>query len=670
MLATADININSIDTNVEIWKDIVGYESLYQVSNLGRVKSLERQSFNTKYKRILKELILRPSYNAYGYLMVYFYDGKNNKGKMLHRLIAEAFIYNSDKNKSQVNHKNGIRNDNRIENLEWITPQDNTIHSYKELRGKLENRIDLSLNKKYFPEQNFVDLQGEFWENILGFERLYMISNFGRVKSLKRKYTDSIGITKNVREKYLTIFINSSGYPSCFLTKNKKTKGFSIHRLVAQAFIPNPENKPQVNHINGIRTDYTIENLEWCTARENVVHSYKVLGKIHNMTGIFNRGGKKVAQYDLDGNLMQVFKSTMDAQRILNIPNSRISFCCNHESNSLGNKKTIVRGFMFRYFIDEPLKKIDKYQGIKKIKVEKRIRYKKEKINKIKYKKEIKVSNYEPISDLDGEFWKDVVGYEGLYKISNLCRVKSVKREYINSKNIKKVIKEKILALRVQNGYLVVALKNEIKNVTKYIHILIAKSFLKNDNNFNYVYHKDGNKLNNSIDNLVWCNHSERAKVGFSIYNNKKSGFIILPRKKKKVAQYDLDGNFIKSFDSISDVGLEFNTINIGCISEICSQKIKKDKYGVDYTLKTFKGFMFRFFDKEPLLKIDKYHKIESRNLVGIIVSDLKGNFIGEYKSISEAAKKLDLVVQSIHRVLSGERKKYKGYTFKKIKNV
>jgi hypothetical protein len=183
---------------------------------------------------------------------------------------------------------------------------------------------------------------GDKWANINGYNNLYWVSDKGCVIKVSHLCLGNGGVDYFKAEKILTQFTTKKGYKVVYLCEKNTKKKHSVHRLVGEYFISNTENKPQINHINGITDDNRVENLEWCTAKENVNHSYKVLNKQHNCIGMFNKGGKKVAMYDLQGNFIQFFESTMDVQRKMNIPNSRVS------SNCLGKSKT-THNFIFKY---------------------------------------------------------------------------------------------------------------------------------------------------------------------------------------------------------------------------------------------------------------------------------------------------------------------------------
>ena len=105
----------------------------------------------------------------------------------------------------------------------------------------------------------------EIWKPVVGFEGLYEVSNMGRVR--------------NRMGRIMTLSFNRNGYHRVHLINNSREKFMLVHRLVSMAFIPNPENKPFVNHLNGIKTDNKVENLEWCTSSENMQHAVKVLHK-------------------------------------------------------------------------------------------------------------------------------------------------------------------------------------------------------------------------------------------------------------------------------------------------------------------------------------------------------------------------------------------------------
>jgi hypothetical protein len=120
----------------EIWRDIIEYEGLYQVSNLGNVKSIVGIRIDSRsriYKLPLK--VLKSQYDRYGYLHVSLYRQKKVKHKLIHRLVLEAFIGNCPKG-NYANHKDGNRANNKLNNLEWCTPSENNLHAFRVLNRK------------------------------------------------------------------------------------------------------------------------------------------------------------------------------------------------------------------------------------------------------------------------------------------------------------------------------------------------------------------------------------------------------------------------------------------------------------------------------------------------------------------------------------------------------
>ena len=174
----------------------------------------------------------------------------------------------------------------------------------------------------------------EIWKDIAGYEGLYQISSLGRVKSLgnKSNHKKPIILKQSLVMQYLCVG----------LTKNSKGKMYKVHRLVADAFIPNPKNKPQVNHINGNKIDNRVENLEWNTESENLKHAFKN-GLKKQYIGSENSRSKQVKQIEIKTNVViNVFGSIREAERITGVPHSNITKCCNNDYKSAG-------GYIWRF---------------------------------------------------------------------------------------------------------------------------------------------------------------------------------------------------------------------------------------------------------------------------------------------------------------------------------
>ena len=187
----------------------------------------------------------------------------------------------------------------------------------------------------------------EIWKNIEEYPD-YMVSNMGRIKRLSTGYYRRT-------EKILKPQLQNNGYLHIKLSQKDKTKCILVHRLVAQVFIPNPNNLPQVNHINEDKTDNRVENLEWCTQKYNINYgngiskrvktnkengTYKKIGKINSKIH-----SKSILQFSKDNSFIRKWDCIMDVQRELGYDNKQICSC-------LKNRQKTAKGFKWVYADD------------------------------------------------------------------------------------------------------------------------------------------------------------------------------------------------------------------------------------------------------------------------------------------------------------------------------
>lgn len=170
----------------------------------------------------------------------------------------------------------------------------------------------------------------EIWKSIENYPN-YMVSNMGRVKRIEGY--DSAGHYR--KEKFLSLKTTKDGYYKCTLCKDGKLKYFRVHRLVAKHFIPNPENKPYVDHINTNRTDNRVENLRWCTQQENHNNPLSLIN--HK-----NASSIAIIQYTKDGKMLRKWDSATEAAEELNLYHQSISKCCKGKLKSTG-------GYIWKY---------------------------------------------------------------------------------------------------------------------------------------------------------------------------------------------------------------------------------------------------------------------------------------------------------------------------------
>ena len=183
----------------------------------------------------------------------------------------------------------------------------------------------------------------EVWKPVPNYEGLYEVSNLGRVRSLDHFVSSGIKHNKKVIKKGK--LLNPSfcrGYKKITLSKDNKRVSKQVHRLVAQAFLLNKDNLPQVNHKDGNKLNNTVDNLEWCTCKENILHAFKnnlrtKEGIRKSVKAMNKKNMKNIIQLSKEGTFLNEFMSLREAQKNTGINEKNISACLVGRTKTAGN---------------------------------------------------------------------------------------------------------------------------------------------------------------------------------------------------------------------------------------------------------------------------------------------------------------------------------------------
>lgn len=460
----------------------------------------------------------------------------------------------------------------------------------------------------------------------------YTISQDGRVFSL-------------LSNRYLTLNKDLHGYFKIGLKHREKVHSYAVHRIVAETYIPNPQNYEIVNHKDGNKLNNKVDNLEWCTYSQNSIHACD--------TGIREAYKRPVIQYDLDKNKIEEFSSIKDASIKTCISTGPIGKCCRGEIEN-------CRGFIFVFKEDES-----------KI----RLSNKNRRVIQIDPTTKETIGTFENVTEASdyaevlpkfmikccrnadfvykGYIWKYADDdTKSVNKIRNFGTGKypriKIKGEEVKgyfvckngsvwSEKLKKYLKQ-----TVHGGYYGITIHHNGKRHHGRIHRIVAELFIPNPKNYGIVNHKDGNKLNNHATNLEWCNNSQNSRHAH------ENGLV--NTYKRPVVKFDRDGKKLQEYESVT-AAAKNNDIGSGSILNACKGKSKSSG-----------GFIWKYKDDQSDVK-----SLKNGEKCNVSVSqyDSFGNKLNEYLSIAEAAKKVGVSRTSISSACSGKTKTSAGFFWK-----
>ena len=407
------------------------------------------------------------------------------------------------------------------------------------------------------------------------------------IKDFPNYSVSNLGNIINNKTNKLMKLNNKGGYFHISLMNNQSKKSLKVHRLVALAFIDNSEDKPEVNHKNKNKLDNTISNLEWMTRKENNQH--RSIGLIYN-----SNKNKPINRLDkLSGVILEKFNSIEEAgiwafenKLTSNSHNGRNSVgnCVNGLSNS-------AYGFRWEY-IDNSLEH-EEWREI----------------------------------DLKKLFDEEIL-IDKKYYVSNLGRFKNSYGQIMDNYKVN------------ENGYIRVYIYKK----TFTLHRLVALTFLENPENKEQVNHKDGNKLNNCVENLEFVTNKENQIHKFE--NGLGNNFT------RKIKQYNLNWNFIKEYESIVLAAKEMK-ISKGTIQSV----LLKNR-------KTAAGYIWRYSDD---INVDFLEKITINENRGRNVGqyDLNMNLVKIHNSIADAGRNVGVHKNNIWAAIKNNKKTAGGFIWK-----
>lgn len=284
----------------EIWKEIKNSNGKYCISSFGNIISTNHSITRNDNNSSSKGFYIKP-YDTGTSLTVNLYLTSKGETFRLNYLVATHFIDNPNNFKNII-HKDGNYKNCNVDNLEWV--------EYKP--------------KTFKPKSNIEDNDIEQWRFIPNTNDLYKVSNLGRIFSLKRG-------------RLLKPYQPKDGYYTFIISVNSKTRLGRVHRIVAEAFVPNPNNFSCVDHIDGNKLNNSASNLRWCSQKENINNPNTKTKSKDNRTAY----RKPIIQIK-DNQTINTYESINQASIMNNFSKSAIYRCC------IGLAKT-HKGFSWQF---------------------------------------------------------------------------------------------------------------------------------------------------------------------------------------------------------------------------------------------------------------------------------------------------------------------------------